>query len=79
MRIFLGLLGASLGVIAGFYFVGSALGDLYLAEASFRSPDEAGNAHMAIFAGTTVVMMLLGYFIGYFVGWRMDREDRQDH
>lgn len=75
MRVFLGLLGASIGVIAGFYFIGSALGDMYQAQARFSSPDEAGNAHMAIFAGTTVVLMLVGYFIGYFIGWRIEQAD----
>lgn len=76
MRVFLGLLGAILGAVAGLLFLGSFVGDLYIQSTDFQSPDQAGEAHSMSFLVTTFVTMMLGYFIGWFIGRLIERADR---
>ena len=76
MRVFLGLLGAVIGAIAGIFFLGSLVGDTYTQMTDFQSPDQAGDAHSMSYLATTFVTMMIGYFIGWFIGRMIEQSDR---
>jgi len=78
MRTFLGLFGAIIGALFGFFLVGSAAGDLYQTVGQFESPDQAGDAHAYIFISITLAMMLFGYFVGLFIGGRIAQHNWDD-
>jgi len=76
MKVFLGLLGAVIGALAGLFYFGSLAGDLYTRSLEFQSPDQAGDMHSLTFLLVTFATMMIGYFIGWFAGLYIDRKDR---
>ena len=79
MRVFLGIFGALIGIIVGFYFLGPWAGAYYTSINEYQSPDQAGDAHDTIFIGSILACMLVGYVIGWLVGKQMtDRDAMED-
>lgn len=76
MRVFLGLLGAIIGALAGVFFLGPLAGDLYVQSLEIQDPVQIDDAHGTAFLGTTLGLMLVGYFIGLVSGWLVERADR---
>jgi len=78
MRVILGLLGAVIGILAGFYFLGPMAGHYYTSVNEFNSPDQAGNAHETIFVGTILAAMLAGYVLGWVIGRFITENDAME-
>ncbi len=78
MRTFLGLFGAIIGAVFGFFLLGQAVADLYMGMNDFTNPDDAGDAHAVIFVTMTLSLLAFGYAVGFYVGGKLDREDWSD-
>lgn len=78
MRIFLGLFGASLGVILAFYFLSPLVGQMVTDTIEVQSPDQAQTMYEIAFGSTILTLMVLGYMVGWLIGWRIDRADDVD-
>ena len=79
MRVFLGIFGALMGIALGFYLIGPWAGEAFSNVTEFESPDQAGDANDAIFIGSILACMVIGYLIGWAVGKTMtDRDAMED-
>jgi fucose permease len=75
MKVLFGILGAVIGVAAGFLFLGSFIGDWMVATQPQESPDDVSTTHALAYLVTTFALLVIGWFLGSAFGGLFSKED----
>ncbi len=75
MKVLFGVLGAAIGVAAGFLLLGSMVGDWLVATLPQESPDDVSTTHALAYLVTTFVLLVLGWFLGSAFGGLFAKEE----
>jgi hypothetical protein len=75
MRYLIAMAAAIVLALLATLFVGGPFANLVVDRFTFESPDEVADLHTAVFMGTSVVALLIGWAIGWTLGGRLTARD----
>ncbi len=75
MKVLFGVIGAMIGVAAGFLLVGSMVGEWLVVTLPQASPDDVSTTHSIAYLVTTFALLVVGWFLGSAFGGLFSKDE----